>query len=241
MKKLIKSIHNLFFKENLTCNACGREVFNDEYFCPDCKKSLESLYGAYICQTCGRRTPQPMESCFTCKGGWQISFARSPFIYDGIVVELIHNYKYKGKRYIANSFLPYLLRTYFENKFDCDAVTFVPCNNDRLFERGFNNSKFLAEIFAKKVDLPLIAPLFKKEDFKNQVGLTAKERAKNIVNSFGFLDKKCVKGKSILLVDDVLTTGATSGEIAKMLLSAGAKKVSLLTVASVKSDFFQGF
>lgn len=235
MKNLIKNLSEVFFKENLTCNFCRKEIFNGEYFCDDCKKELENLKGGAYCLTCGRRTTIPTVRCFSCKENWQVDMARSVFSYDGIIKNLISAFKYNENRYLANVFAPFLEKLYVSEKFDADAITFVPMSEERLFERGFNQSKELCEVLSKRLDIELIAPLFKKNEVKKQVGLTAKDRAMNIVSSFGYLDKKVIKDRKILLVDDVLTTGATSGEIAKMLKKQGATKVSLMTIASVKS------
>ena len=148
---------------------------------------------------------------------------------------LFHTTVLLENKYLANVFTPFLEKVYVSEKFDSDAITFVPMNSERLFERGFNQSQTLCEVLSKSLNIELIAPLFKKNEVKKQVGLTAKDRAMNIASSFGYLDKNIVKDKKILLVDDVLTTGATSGEIAKMLKKQGALSVSLLTIASVKS------
>ncbi len=235
MKKLISNLRSVFFKENLTCNICHKEIFNGEYFCEDCQEALEALQGGACCLTCGRRTIIPTVRCFSCKENWQVDMARSAFSYDGVIKNLISAFKYNENKYLANVFMPYLEKVYIQEKFDCDAITFVPMNSERLFERGFNQSKLLSEILAKRLDIEHIAPLFKKNDIKKQVGLTAKDRSMNIASSFGYLDKNIVKDKKILLVDDVLTTGATSGEIAKMLKKQGALSVNLLTIASVKA------
>lgn len=235
MKNLIKNLSDVFFKENLTCNICHKETFNGEYFCEDCQKALEVLQGGAYCLTCGRRTTIPTVRCFSCKENWQVDMARSAFSYDGVIKNLISAFKYNENKYLANVFTPFLEKVYVSEKFDSDAITFVPMNSERLFERGFNQSQTLCEVLSKSLNIELIAPLFKKNEVKKQVGLSAKDRAMNIASSFGYLDKNIVKDKKILLVDDVLTTGATSGEIAKMLKKQGALSVSLLTIASVKS------
>ena len=219
------------FPLNLTCNLCGREVFYREIFCDECMSSLHFI-GDEKCLTCGRATVDSVEVCSSCDG-WAVDLARSVFTYDDGAAKLVQKLKYSGAKYLADIIAGYMAKVYVKNSFAPDIMTFVPMTDKELYERGFNHSEALAKSLAKKFDIRVIDLLIKKEDTKNQVGLTTEERRKNLKGSFVLSDPKAVEGKKILLVDDVLTTGATSGEIASVLKANKAASVYLLTVASV--------
>ena len=100
-------------------------------------------------------------------------------------------------------------------------------------KRGFNQAYLLAKELAKLTDNRLIAPLIKHKDTPQQESLNKKARQENLLKCFKVIDAKAVKNKRILIVDDVLTTGATAHALAEKLKDKGAKSVYLLTVASV--------
>ena len=237
-KSIIDKAMNVQFPTKLTCNLCGREVFRQENFCADCEKEFTYIENVY-CDTCGRKQLKPVSACASCKG-WQVDKARSVFEYLGGAAKLIKQLKYDGKKYLADIMGEYMAKIYVNNFFAPDIITFVPMTDKEQFSRGFNHSLALAEGLAKIVDNEVIDLFIKKFDTKNQAGLTLEERQKNLKDSFGLIDKKFVKDKKVLITDDVLTTGATSGELAGLLKESGAKSVYLLTFASVSSDILLG-
>ena len=99
--------------------------------------------------------------------------------------------------------------------------------------RGYNQSKLLAQKLSERVGVQVVECLVKTKETQRQAKLTANERRKNLVDAFKVINKKVVKDKSVLIVDDVTTTGSTAQILAKKLKSAGVKKVYLITVASV--------
>ena len=98
--------------------------------------------------------------------------------------------------------------------------------------RGYNQSKILAEKLSQIVNVPVLDCLEKKKETARQATLNRAERLKNLTDAFSVTDKKAVKDKTIVIVDDVSTTGATAQAIAKKLKKVGAKSVNLITVAS---------
>ena len=109
----------------------------------------------------------------------------------------------------------------------------MPLHWRRLFSRGFNQSSLLAAHVAKRVNAPLRNLLRKRKSTPKQAGLTGSERRKNVSGAFRLDWRARVKDQRILLVDDVLTTGATASAAAAVLRRAGAKSVTVLTVARV--------
>lgn len=114
-----------------------------------------------------------------------------------------------------------------------DAVTAVPLSKKRLLERGFNQSMLLGKHIAARSGAELLPhAILKVKETRPQAGLNRKERTRNLRGAF--LAGDCVSGKAVLLVDDVITTGATVGECAKALARAGAKEVFVAALARTK-------
>lgn len=232
-KKLLKKVDRVLCPQRYTCNICGREVFNDEDFCDECKKDVHFNDGI-ICDNCGRITNIPTKRCYSCSGEWAVDKARSAFLYDDGAEKLIKSLKYGKRKYLAEILAPYLKTVYVNNLFAPDLITFIPMHDKKLKARGFNQAQLLADNLAKSVDNRSIALLLKIKETPEQKTLDKKERQENLISCFKIKDKSLVKNKRILIVDDVLTTGATAHAAAKVLKKAGAETVYLLTVASVQ-------
>ena len=227
--------HKSLFDDKWTCTACGREIFNDEYFCDECRNDLP-FNDKYICDHCGRATLSPEQYCLTCKEKLlSIDKARSVFIYQGVIKSLIKKMKKAENAYLSEVFSYYLSAVYFRNVFTADVVVYVPMTKKRERKNGHNHGKRLATSFASRVNLPVLNVIDKVKETKKQALLSAKERRDNLKSSFKINDKKAIKDKSVVIVDDVTTTGSTAEVLSELLKKAGAKSVILLTVASVKS------
>ena len=139
----------------------------------------------------------------------------------------INIYKFHGIRRLHTPLGKLLLEI---NVTAMDAIIPVPLGIKGLRERGFNQSLLLAKVISENAKLPLVMDgLMKIRETHPQVGLSAKERARNLKGAF--IAKKDFREKKLLLVDDVMTTGATANECAKQLFRAGAEDVAVLTLA----------
>lgn len=113
----------------------------------------------------------------------------------------------------------------------------VPLHKRRLRERGFNQSFLLAKVVSSELETPLDCLTFiRKRDTKSQTGLRRKERKRNVANAFSVTSAAIFKGKKVLLVDDVITTGHTLNECAKVLKKSGALEVLCLALARTVGD-----
>lgn len=132
-----------------------------------------------------------------------------------------------GIRRLSGPLSEFLL---FHNAEGIDAVVPVPLSPRSLKDRGFNQSLLLSRHLSKKKKIPLLMDvLIKILDTPSQVGLSAQERAANVKKAFACTDR--LTGMNVLLIDDVMTTGATVNACSKQLLRAGATSVSVLTLA----------
>jgi ComF family protein len=151
-------------------------------------------------------------------------------LYEGILAEAINHFKFHSVKRLSRPLGELLLGLSLPR---VDCIIPVPLTITRLRERGFNQSLLIARIIAKETKIPLLMDaLLKKRDTLPQLGLSAKERALNIKNAFEVADN--IKGLRILLIDDVMTTGATVTECSRQLLNAFAQQVFVLTLARAR-------
>lgn len=218
------------FHPNFTCDVCSREIFEEERLCKSCRDALSWNKGEY-CICCGRKESQT-GLCIECRAARpDFDLARSAFVYEGEAMRLVLRFK-SGERYLAET-LSQLLLPMLEDFADADALTFVPMTEKAEKERGYNQAKLLAELLAKESGLELLGSVFKLRDTPPQKSLNLKQRRDNLKDSFKIESKKSFQNKKIVLIDDVLTTGATASELARCMKKAGATRVYVLTVASV--------
>ncbi len=165
-------------------------------------------------------------------------FFKSSFtygLYDGILKEAIYQLKYSGLRNLARPLSGLLLQLPLP---DADLIVPVPPDRYRLKNRGFNHTSLIARYLSKRLKMPLVIDgLIKIKATPQQINLKREERLKNLKRAFRAV--KSFSGKRILLIDDVITTGATASECARALLLAGASEVYLVAIArSVAERFY---
>ena len=220
-----------FFKTFTIWKSLSSLVFLNR--CIGCDAWLEESHGGSICADCFAKlhfleTPAHLPHLFTT----YFDKAYSALAYEGVVLDWVHHYKYHRKLYWAPVLSDFL--TSFDLDWQTyDAVTFVPLHWRRRFSRGFNPSHLLAHRIAKQKGFPLVDLLKRVRVTASQTKLRYGERIKNVQGAFKKIPRKkfSVKEKSLLLIDDVLTTGATVNECAKVLKKSGAKKVDVFTLA----------
>lgn len=159
--------------------------------------------------------------------------ARAVASYDGSLRKMIHRWKYQEKSHLAPLFGEWLqdaLIRHWPSSF-FDLIVPVPLHVKRLRRRGFNQALLLAKVLSRKTGIPYgMRVLRKKKATPPQVNLSRREREREIRGAFFVKDPSKVKGKTVLLVDDVMTTGATVNECSKVLRVEGASSVHVLTL-----------
>ena len=219
------------------CLNCGKEVFDGLGFCDDCKKSA-ILNDGKTCKRCGMGIDGEEDYCGNCSFD-KIYFdkAYSAFIYDGAVRKSILKFKFAGYGNFARVFAKYLAAVAVSRGLEFDVVTFAPMSKNSLKERGYNQAELLARRFCDILECgdKLLNAIAKIKETARQETISKKERKTNLIGAY-----KCVadvKGKRVLVIDDIKTTGATLNECAKVLKRSGAVKVIGLTIASPKEKF----
>ena len=167
------------------------------------------------------------------KGEHVFDFARSALLFTRTLREIIHHLKYSDRVSLAKPLGDILRDCWRREGFTGDLVIPVPLHRSRERIRGFNQ----AELIASRLGLP-VAPrlLHRRKNTPSQTGLTRNERKRNLAGAFEA--RGLVKG-TLIVVDDVYTTGSTMNEIARTLKRAGAERVEVLTVARVENDFYR--
>lgn len=213
--------------------------------CPDCLAELATVESP-LCICCGLPFNSRQDQdhyCGACLGsGQEFGIARAPLVYDRIATALIHCFKYKGKIQLARPLGELLLMTFvrFWDIKDIDMILPVPLHPGRLRQRGFNQASLLIQNWQRIARRPFCDLshvrleddlLIRNKHTEPQSALGRAQRAQNIKNAFGLNGEKKIRGESILLIDDVYTTGATVNECGRLLLSSGARQVDVLTLA----------
>lgn len=208
--------------------------------CPKCLANAFALkIRTYSCPSCGlplhNFEPGSRSLCLDCiLNPPPYSGARSFGFYSGDLARLIHGFKFLGRRNLSDLLAPLLLETFYEN-WDCDDFDLllpVPLHRRRRRKRGYNQSELLARALARKTGIAIEGGLLKRvRPTLSQVGLKDAQRRDNVRNAFRCGNPAKISGRRVLLVDDVLTTGATAGSASSALLKAGALRVSVLALA----------
>jgi len=151
------------------------------------------------------------------------------FLFEGPVKDLVHRYKYSGAKYLGEKMALLLTDTLQEKALHADSITNVPLHRKKRRKRGYDQSEVLARALAEHSGIPYESTLKRIVDTPTQTNL---DRSRRIANVKGAFETSAdVRGKCILLVDDVLTTGSTAAECARTLLKSGAREVRILTFA----------
>ncbi len=234
-KKLKNVLEEIFYPANIKCINCNIDlpVKQEIEFCESCFSKLEFIENDKCCKRCGAKL-KTSNLCLACKSNKrEFKLARSVMEYDGITAKLIKTFKYKNKPYMSRTFGKLLALKFESLNWKVDFATFVPITKKKEKKRGFNQARLLAEEFSKTANVSIEKDiLIKKQDTKEQASLGFKDRQENLRKTFKVTNKDKVRGKIILLIDDVFTTGATANACSLAFKKAGAKEVYVLTVAS---------
>lgn len=220
------------------CPCC--EEFLEEGqqgFCSNCLSEVHWINPPF-CSICGIPFPSkevenhPCGACMTQRK--YFTMARALGTYEGSLQKAIHHWKYEGRKSLTPFFAEWMaegVKRYWTLD-TLDLLIPVPLHSQRLRERGFNQALLLVKALSHRTGIPYRrAILKKKKPTIPQVNLSGAEREKGLRGAFHVTAEKEWIGKSILLVDDVYTTGATVNECSKMLSKGGAKRVNVLTLA----------
>ncbi|MBN1569278.1 MAG: ComF family protein [Acidobacteria bacterium] len=238
-RRLFDGFLNLIYPEE--CFVCSAALAGHQD-CGICSRCWDNVLSLKItpprCTSCGL----PMQSfddtpdhlCGNCILQMPpYAGARSFGYYTAELSKIIQELKFRGRRNLVRLLGPLLTAAFFESwsRDEFDLIVPVPLHPKRRRDRGYNQSELLARSLSRQIAVPLGRFLVRVRPTLPQVGLTDSERKENVRKAFRCSRPQQISGKRILLVDDVMTTGATAASAARALLDGGALRVSVLTVA----------
>jgi competence protein ComFC len=214
------------------CIGCGKE---NEYICPACRKSLKAIVPP-VCLRCGRPILPEEKRQEGCQGciNWQNSLdgLRAPFLFESLVRDAVHELKYNNFRAISCEMARLMYEYFRKNPIPGDVLVPVPLHYNKLHDRGYNQSTLLVKEFGRLCGLPVIEKSLVRMKYTpaqaRSVGV--KERQENVSGAF-FCRDYCLRGKKVILIDDVSTSGATLNACASALKEKGTETVWGLTFA----------
>jgi ComF family protein len=209
------------------CAGCGAGPWP---FCDACRSSLKVLHPPW-CRRCGRPKAVSVPRCRDCPPP-EIDTARAPFRFQGPARQAIHRLKFSGWRGVGSAL--FLAMAEVEGLPRVEIVTWVPLAHRRLAERGFDQARVLATGVAGRTGTPCEGLLTRARSTGPQAKRDAVARRKAMRGAFAVRDRVEVPS-SVLVVDDVLTTGATAAAAAQALRQAGARSVHLVVAARAYS------
>ncbi len=197
--------------------------------CVLCQRLLEKRE-LDLCGKCREETPGSQT------GGRSVPHIQgltALWVYEGAVRESLHRYKFTGARYYAPAYGRLLGMRVQQELPEAEVITWVPVSKQRRRQRGYDQSELLARAMGRELGLPVERFLEKFRDNQPNSALPkAEQRRANVLGVYRVKHMEALQGRRVLLVDDILTTGATASECARVLLTAGAKTVTLAAIAA---------
>lgn len=222
----------LFPKECLVCTKTGL------WLCKTCQKNLQAtLPNCYIC----KKLSNDFKTHKECTKENTLSKVITLWKYNECSRKLVHNFKYKHRFRVAN-FLYCLFEKKLENiNFENSLVIPLPSHNKKIRERGFNPPQVICDLISQKFEINVNSKIvFKERENFSQAKLTYEKRESNVKNAYSIKKeevKKIEKYTRIIIIDDILTTGATIGEVAKVIKKSCDKEVDITGLCIFQGSF----
>lgn len=229
MKKFLKVCLELVYP--IKCPFCGK--ITGEGICRECNKKIVKIEEPF-CMKCGKPLRKAeQEYCYDCKkGGHVFEEGRGLWVHKSPVSDALYAFKYQNRRIYGEIFGRELVENFesYLRKRQIDLIIPIPLYKKKLRKRGYNQAEILARALSEGTGIPMNTRiLIRQRETAPQKKLNDKERRKNIRGAFVVL--KQVRGKKIVLIDDIYTTGSTLDEAALVLKKAGAQNVCFLTIS----------
>jgi competence protein ComFC len=219
------------------CVSCAATLETGQYLCETCMGAARRIRAPF-CETCSQPFDGAIDGPFSCANCGQRHFhfesAVTCYKSRGIVRELIHRFKYQHEFHLRHSLADWLAETLEDSRIASRPFDFfvpVPLHAARLREREFNQAQVLAMLLTKRTGTPVLDCLKRIRYTTTQTRFDRAERMENLLNAFQMRNTTNVQGRHLVLVDDVLTTGSTVDECARVLKKAGAASVRAVAVA----------
>lgn len=238
LRDLLKGFGDALFV-NFKCMFCNTETTNTSLICDKCASSVKRICDT-ICPRCGANAEKSSGMCLYCfDKDYKFSEHRSCFVYNEQSSRPIKLLKYEQKKYLADPIARVMFALNSELFDGVDYLTFVPMTKERMKARGYNHGEELAKSLAEISGVPVISMIKKTKSTEHQADLNFVARCENLKGSFELEENvgKLIKGKSVVIVDDVFTTGSTISECSRILRKCKLKSIKAITF--LKTDPFE--
>lgn len=231
-----EALLDLIYPHHIKCNLCNSYLnHGGKYgFCHGCLKNM-AFITKNSCYQCGRPLTNEEDTriCRDCED-MEYFFHRAVAVveYKGIFRDLIFRFKYKDATYLARDLGDMMAAVIKKEGLWGDVLVAVPLHRQREKQRGYNQSHLLAKHISRNLRIPYKKDLLLRvKNTKVMHNLSREERQENLKGAFQIRDRRGIDGKSILLIDDIFTTGATLNACSKVLMEGGAKSVAVVAFA----------
>ncbi len=231
-----EALLNILYPRGLRCVVCNNELGPQVGVCKACTSALPFIHPP-MCQCCGKPlmlgASEETNRCPDCRHeSHNFDEARAVFEYSTIISQLLYRFKYGTEFHLGLPFGHFMAGA-IQPSWKVDLMLPVPLHPNRKKKRGYNQSALLADAIADYTGLALQEGiLLRTMDTPTQTKLHKRERLQNLQSAFFVSSKAPIRGKNILLVDDVYTTGATADSCSQPLKDAGANKIYVITLAT---------
>ncbi len=235
---ILDAILDFIYPENINCILCNSPIdkSNTYSMCKTCFDEMHFITDG--CVKCGKAIvnysldEQNIENCLYCKNkNFYFDKSISCIEYSDLSKKLVFKLKYSNKTYISKYIAQIMNDKLDLENIDIDYISFVPLHKSRLRKRGFNQAEKIAHYLSKIIDRPIVNNINRKIKTQRLYKLGSEERKEELKNVFLINEESCdIRGKNILLVDDIFTTGATVNEVSKMLKLKSSNKVYVITL-----------
>lgn len=211
----MERLRDLFFPKRALCLICEEERKADSFICSHCQERFEIHRG--IREVGSEQIP----------------------VYDSLVYNRFFRaryaeYKFQGKNFYDRVFAQYLVKTYKDNGLDVDILVYVPMHFRAECERGYNQSALLAKEIGHILQIPVASAVQKKMRTCRQIDMDLEGRRRNLQGAFSIVDPNSIYGKKVLVIDDIITTGATLSEVFRVMSEKEPASLAGLVLASSK-------
>ncbi len=219
------------------CAKCNADTASGVHLCAECAGQARKIEAPF-CRQCSQPFEGAIDGAFTCANCADRTFhfdcAVARYLSRGVVREFIHRFKYDRHYYLRHPLADWMAEALDDERISgqpFDAFVPVPLHGARFRERDFNQAEVLAKLLAKRTGQPVLKALKRIRYTTTQTRLDREQRMENLRNAFRVRHAAAVQSRHLILVDDVLTTGSTVEECARVLRQAGAASVRVITVA----------
>jgi competence protein ComFC len=231
----LRALISLFYPP--VCVVCAADVASEKYLCPECEEKAPRIKPPF-CDKCSEQFVGAITGNFSCANcahrRLYFDAAVSCYRSRGIVRRLVHQFKYGRQFHLRHALADWLGETLHDPRLRdrrFDIIVPVPLHPARERERGFNQAELLALLLSDKTAIPVRSALERIRYTTTQTAFDRAERMENLRDAFRLREKMHVRDLRVLLIDDVLTTGSTLSECARVLRKAGAVSVHAATAA----------